>query len=32
VRKGFGNGVEVTESPDKVILYQGEQTIVQLPQ
>jgi hypothetical protein len=24
--------VEVTESPDKVILYQGEQTIVQLPQ
>jgi alpha-D-xyloside xylohydrolase len=31
VRKGVGTGVEVTDKPDKLISYQGEQQIVQLP-
>jgi alpha-D-xyloside xylohydrolase len=31
VGKGHGAGVEVTDNPDKVISYQGEQQIVQLP-
>jgi len=31
VRKGVGAGVEVTDKPDKVISYQGEQQIVPLP-
>jgi alpha-D-xyloside xylohydrolase len=31
VGKGHGAGAEVTENPDKVISYQGEQQIVQLP-
>ena len=31
VRKGHGTGVEVTDAPDKVIAYQGEQEIVRLP-
>jgi hypothetical protein len=31
VGKGHGTGVEVTDNPDKVISYQGEQQIVQLP-
>jgi len=31
VRKGVGAGVEVTEQPDKMIPYQGEQQAVQLP-
>jgi alpha-D-xyloside xylohydrolase len=31
VGKGHGAGVEVTENPDKVISYQGERQIVQLP-
>ncbi|MGA8578382.1 MAG: DUF5110 domain-containing protein, partial [Bryobacteraceae bacterium] len=30
VRKGHGIGVEVTENPDKVISYQGEQQTVAL--
>jgi len=32
VRKGVGAGVELTDKPDKVVSYQGEQQIVQLPQ
>ena len=31
VRKGVGTGAEVTDKPDKVISYQGEQQIVSLP-
>jgi alpha-D-xyloside xylohydrolase len=31
VGKGHGGGVEVTDNPDKVISYQGEQETVQLP-
>src|SRR5271157_1888897 len=32
VGKGHGTGVEVTNNPDQVISYQGEQKTVQLPQ
>jgi alpha-D-xyloside xylohydrolase len=31
VGKGHGTGVEVTDSPDKVVSYQGERQVVQLP-
>jgi hypothetical protein len=31
VGKGRGTGVEVTDKPDKVISYRGEQEIVSLP-
>jgi alpha-D-xyloside xylohydrolase len=31
VRKGHGTGVEVTDTPDKVVAYQGESQIVRLP-
>ena len=31
VRKGVGTGVEVTDKPDAVVSYQGEQQIVPLP-
>ena len=32
VGKGHGTGVEVTNNPDQVISYQGEQKTIQLPQ
>jgi alpha-D-xyloside xylohydrolase len=31
VRKGHGTGVDVTDSPDKVISYRGKRQVVQLP-
>ena len=31
VGKGRGTGVEVTDNPDKVVSYQGEQQTLQLP-